>query len=94
MTQLTCGSGRQGTQRYLPQYQREQNKSAELGNHLDNLCLYFLNGFKSVKSYEGYAFCKVANKEKQEKQYKLECVKIRKIRTVSLATAVSCRIPP
>ena len=48
-------------------YQIEQNKSAELGNQLDNLCLYFLNGLKSVKSYQGYAFEKVANKEKQEK---------------------------
>ena len=59
-------------------YQREQNKSVVLGNQLDNLtiCLYFLNGFKCVKSYQGYAFGKVANKEKQENQYKLECLKV------------------
>ena len=28
-----------------------------------------------VKLYQGYAIGKVANKEKQEEQYKLECVK-------------------
>ena len=55
-------------------YQREQNKSAELRNQLDNLCLSFLNGL-NVSSHIP-RLGKVANKEKQEKQYKLECLKV------------------
>ena len=55
----------------------ERTKQVSWVGQSASQCLsLFSKWFKSVKSYQGYAFGKVANKEKQEKQYKLECLKV------------------